>query len=476
MTLRFKFVLPINLILLLVLGASLVWEWRRLEATGLAVLRTRLDEEARFIQAAYRKFGITPRFAEFLGAFCHATDTLASPEHQVAVVDESGEAVASAAVHARRPMDAARLADLGEGFWVLREGGDSYLVRVATDGERRVVVAESTRTLDAQVRANLWNHAGWYLGSGVLLFIAINLIMRRAVLRPIRRLYRAARLIEQGKLGTQVEIDFDGDDELGALSRRFNAMSRTLAEEAEANRREMETARRVQSHLLPPSEFRLGCLEVAGRCLQAGPVGGDIYDVQPLPGDRVGVLVADLSGHNVAAALHTAMVRAIVWREAEQANSPGEVLARLNERLCRDLPEEHFVTAFFAWFDFRSGRLHYANAGHPSAYLRSPMGCLSELETTSPLLGILPEVTHDCAVAEVESGSWLLAYTDGLTETQGAQGKQWGTVEMTELLRSSGQTAPSQVVDQVLERAAVFRNGQSQQDDITIMLAKYVPR
>ncbi|MBX6312050.1 MAG: SpoIIE family protein phosphatase [Isosphaeraceae bacterium] len=474
MTLRFKFVLPINLILVLVLGASLVWEWQRLEASGLAVLRARLNEEARFIQAAYRKFGITPRFAAFLRAFCHATDALASPEHQVALVDGSGEVVASAAMHARQPMDPVRLADLGEGIWIRHEGVESYLVRVAADGGRRVVVAESTRALDAQVRANLWNHAGWYLGSGMLLLIAVNIVMRRAVLRPVRRLYRAARRLEQGQLG--VQVDASSRDELGALSRQFNAMSRAIADQVEANRRELETAHQVQSHLLPPSHFRLGCLEIAGRCSQAGPVGGDVYDVQLLPGDRVGVLVADLSGHNVAAALHTAMVRAIVWREAEQANSPGEVLARLNERLCRNLPEEHFATAFFAWFDLRSGRLHYANAGHPPAYLQSPMGCLRELEPTGPLLGILPEVTHDCAVAEVEPGSWLLAYTDGLIETQGAQGEQWGTGELIELLRSVGQAAPGQVVDQALERAAAFRNGRSQQDDITIMLAEYDPR
>ena len=90
MTLRYKFVLPINLILVLVLLASLAWEWRRQEATGLALLRARLDEEARFVEAAYRSFGTSGRFGPFLHAFCHASDASASPEHQVAVVDAPG--------------------------------------------------------------------------------------------------------------------------------------------------------------------------------------------------------------------------------------------------------------------------------------------------------------------------------------------------------------------------------------------------
>ena len=199
--------------------------------------------------------------------------------------------------------------------------------------------------------------------------------MRRAVLRPIGRIGRAVRRLERGELG--VEVEGPNGDELGTLARRFNAMSRTLADQAEAARREMETARRVQAHLLPPPDLRLGCVHVAGRSLPSGPVGGDVYDVRLLPGGRVAVLVVDLSGHNVAAALHTAMVRAIAWREAEQADGPGEVMARLNERLCQDLPDEHFATGFFGWFDPGSNRLLYANAGHPPALLQDAAGPLA---------------------------------------------------------------------------------------------------
>jgi sigma-B regulation protein RsbU (phosphoserine phosphatase) len=90
MTLRYKFVLPINLVLVLVLVASLAWEWRRQEAAGMSLLRSRLGEEARFVQAASRSFGVAPHFAEYLRGFCHAIDASSSPEHQVALPDEPG--------------------------------------------------------------------------------------------------------------------------------------------------------------------------------------------------------------------------------------------------------------------------------------------------------------------------------------------------------------------------------------------------
>jgi len=163
--LPFKFVLPINLILVIILGASLTWEWWRLERNELGMLRTRLDVEARFVHAAARTFGVTPRFADFREGFCHATDAAASPEHQVALVNPAGELVASAAAHAHQPINPVGLAVMKEGFWTRSRGDDSYLIRVSSDGGRRVVVAESTRLLRQRVRRSLISHAATVPGT-----------------------------------------------------------------------------------------------------------------------------------------------------------------------------------------------------------------------------------------------------------------------------------------------------------------------
>lgn len=473
MTLRYKFVLPVNLILLAVLLSSLAWEWRRQEATGLALLRSRLDEESRFVHAASRTFGASPRLKAFLVRFCHAIDPSASPEHQVALLGAGGSVVAEAAEHARRPMDPARLAAPGDGFRVYDRDGETFLVRVSSEGGERVVVAESTRAVQARVWGNLRRQAGWFLGAGLLLIGAVNFVMRRAVLRPIRRIARAVGQLERGQLGAQVAAP--SGDELGVLARQFNAMSRTLAEQAESERREMETARRVQAHLLPPRELRLGCLEVAGRCLPAGPVGGDLYDVQSLPGGRVGVLVVDMSGHNVAAALHTAMVRAIIWREAVEASGPGEVLARVNERLCLDLPEEHFATAFFGWFEPGSHRFRYANAGHPPALLQHGSGPARELGPTMPLLGIMADLPAGDETVEIEPGTRFLAFTDGLVEVVDSSGRMWGGAELEALLAEREGLTLDQTVACLLERREEFAAPNSPRDDVTVVLVECVP-
>jgi serine phosphatase RsbU (regulator of sigma subunit) len=473
MTLRYKFVLPVNLILLAVLLSSLAWEWRRQEATGLALLRSRLEEESRFVHAASRTFGATPSLEAFLVRFCHAIDPSASPEHQVALLGAGGRVVAQAAEHARRPMDLARLAAAGDGLRTYEHDGETFLVQVSSEGEGSVAVAESVRAVRGRVRANLRRQAGWFLGAGVLLIGAVNLVMRRAVLRPIRRIGHAIGELERGQLGAQVASP--NDDELGALARQFNAMSRTLAEQAETERREMETARRVQAHLLPPRELRLAGLEVAGRCLPAGPVGGDLYDVQSLPGGRVGVLVVDMSGHNVAAALHTAMVRAIAWREAAEAEGPGEVLARLNGRLCLDVPEEHFATAFFGWFEPGFDRFRYANAGHPSALLHHASGPARQLGPTMPLLGIMADLPAGDETVEIEPGTRLLVFTDGLVEVVDSSGRMWGGAELEGLLAERNGLTLDQTVARLLERREEFAAPNSPRDDVTVVLVERVP-
>jgi serine phosphatase RsbU (regulator of sigma subunit) len=472
-TLRSKFVIPVNLILVAVLAGSLAWEWWRLERGEFAVLGTRLNEEARFVHAAARTFGVSCRFGEFLREFCHATDVAASPGHQVTVVGPDGEVVATAAAHVPNPIDPKGLASLPEGPSLRRRGEESYLIRASSEGGRRVVVAESTRLARERICRALAVHTAWILGLGVVLLVAINAVMRRVVLRPVGRLHRAALRLERGELGTQV--DWSGDDELCALAERFNAMSLALAGQAEESRRELEAARRVQSHSLPPPRLVLGGVRVAGRCIQRGAVGGDIFDVQPLPGNRVAVLVSDLSGHDVSAALSTAMLRSIVWREAEQGASPGEVLARLNEQLCRDLPDERFATGVLAWLEPATRRLHYANAGHPSSYVETTSGDWQEIESGGPVLGLIPGAEYPTVVLDLAPGSRLFACTDGVTETRDARGQLWGTDELVEILGSTGSEDPDQVVERILARLAEFRGHTPQGDDLTLMLAELAP-
>jgi serine phosphatase RsbU (regulator of sigma subunit) len=468
MSLRYKFVLPVNVILLVVLSGSLAWEWYRQQATGLALVEARLDEEARFVRAAYHTYGPSPQFEAFLRAFCHASNAAVSPEHQVALVGADGAVLAGAAEHARHPADPGELAAAGEGSWAWDKGPEPLLVRVLTDGPRRIVVAESTRGVSWRVRERLESQAIWFAGAGVLILGTTNLIMRNTVLRPLKRIGRAVRKLEQGQLG--IELESPGRDELGTLAIRFNAMSRALAAHAESARRELEAAREVQVQMLPPAHLELGCLEVASCSLPRGLVGGDVCDVQLLSGGRVGLLVADLAGHDVAAALHTAMLRAFAWQEAEDLASPGEVLARLNRRLCRNLPGERFATAFFAIYDPTSRVLSWANGGHPPALLRqAPL--TRELEPTGPILGILPEAIYGQGEWTLRAGDRVAIFSDGLTEAPGATGQLWGADGIARILSTDG-VGSTERAARILEDVSAFRGGAAAQDDVTLLLVE----
>jgi phosphoserine phosphatase RsbU/P len=151
------------------------------------------------------------------------------------------------------------------------------------------------------------------------------------------------------------------------------------------------------------------------------------------------------------------------------------VLARLNERLCEDLPGGHFATAFFGWFDPQTDRLHYANAGHPSALLKGPNGCPRELASTGPLLGVLPDPSDLDASVEVAPGTRLLVLTDGLTETRDPGGKLWGAGELAALVAAEEPAEPVWLVEETLRSAAAFRRGGPQEDDVTVLLARYDP-
>jgi sigma-B regulation protein RsbU (phosphoserine phosphatase) len=143
--------------------------------------------------------------------------------------------------------------------------------------------------------------------------------------------------------------------------------------------------------------------------------------------------------------------------------------------LCRDLPAEHFASAVFAWFDLAAGRLHYANAGHPTSYLRSPASAWRELESSGPVLGLISGAEYASLDLEAASGSRLFVCTDGVTEARDPQGRFWGTRELVALLESSEPGDPTQVVDQILERLVQFRGQQPQEDDVTVMLAVLAP-
>ncbi len=466
MRLSRKIIVPIHLILSLVLGASLYWEWRKLVGMEHAVLAARLEGEARMLRSVDLALqsstdgSPSDTFALFVQAQLHP----AHPSHRLFLVDRPGwlRDIASG-----ERLQVAGIPPDGES-WALELGTGSYLARSFRCQSGRLVLAASTDAIDGNVRSALIELAGWYLVLGLALMISVDAVLRKVVLRPLEKLSTAVKGLGLGQYG--IGVDAEGGDELALLGRDFNTMSTTLAERVEADRVQMEIASRVQGASTPPPRLEIGRIEVAGRCIQAGPVGGDVFDVLELPDGTTGLLVADISGHNIAAALHTALVRAAVRTLAVREDQPGEILATLNRVLYQDLPEEHFASAFYALFDPQSGKLCYSNAGHPPALLLDARGNLVELDPRGPLLGIFSEFEYESIEVSVFPGTRLLVFSDGLIEDQGADGRILGAEVIASAFRNSATSDTLATIDHILAIAESHRAGNSQQDDITIAL------
>ena len=198
---------------------------------------------------------------------------------------------------------------------------------------------------------------------------------------------------------------------------------------------EMKTARDIQESILPPSGLSLSGLEIAARYVPMRGIAGDLYDFHVVDDHRVGVLVADVTGHGVPAALIASMVKVAFTAQRALAAEPGELLAGMNKALCGTLTGQ-FVTAAYVFFDTERGELRYSVAGHPPPILwRS--AALQEIEladSSGIFMGFDTGPSYEARRLPLDPGDRVLLYTDGLTETQNAVGACFGETRLREVL------------------------------------------
>ncbi len=235
---------------------------------------------------------------------------------------------------------------------------------------------------------------------------------------------------------------------------------------------ELQMARAVQASLLPGQLPRIPRFGLAASWSPAREVAGDFYDVFSLGGGRWGIVVADVSGKGVAAALYMAMAHSLIRTKAGLTPSPAEALTLVNHDLVARSSADMFVTAFYGILDPATRTLTYANAGHNPPIVR----CASASDRTEMLplgavaLGILEKVSLADATLRLAPGDALVIYTDGLTEAENAQGQQFGLTRLAAAIAAAPAEA-SALHAHVLADLAAFTASASQSDDITLFVA-----
>jgi serine phosphatase RsbU (regulator of sigma subunit)/catechol 2,3-dioxygenase-like lactoylglutathione lyase family enzyme len=262
------------------------------------------------------------------------------------------------------------------------------------------------------------------------------------------------------------------------VTHAVEAQRRAVAERLETERRaaqELEIAQQVQARLFPQTLPRMRTLEYAGICHQARQVGGDYYDFLDLGGERLGLVVGDISGKGIAAALLMANLQANLRSQSAVAlDQPQRFLCAVNQLFCQNTSGGSFATLFFAEYDDAARRLRYINCGHLSALLLRADDSLDRLSSTATILGAFKE--WDCEVEECQlfPGDTLALYTDGITEAFGPHREEFGEERLVEALRRHRSLAPCELLTSVVDEVRRF-SPHEQNDDITLIIAKCLP-
>ena len=242
------------------------------------------------------------------------------------------------------------------------------------------------------------------------------------------------------------------------------------AHEAEALEREVQTAAEVQRRMIPQTPPLVPGLDLASVYVPCNALGGDFFDFIPLPGDNLGIAIADVSGKGVPASLTMAMVRAFLRAQVDNVYYLYEVVKRINLMACRDVRPGEFVTLLYGVLDARSRRFTYCNAGHPPALLLRD-GAVSELSADNMVLGVDPDEPYVQAVIDLRPGDTLLLYTDGLADGRNFADEAFGRQRVIEAFRQGGATAQV-IADNVLWTLRKFVGLAKRTDDVTMIVAR----
>jgi serine phosphatase RsbU (regulator of sigma subunit) len=307
------------------------------------------------------------------------------------------------------------------------------------------------------------------------------MLVTRGLVRRIKRLVKATASFAEGDYNQRVPVE--KHDEVGLLEERFNQMTQQLVESMqkeqeliEKNTRleerarieqELQTASQIQHSLLPKTVPHLAGWQLATYYQPAREVGGDLYDFLAFADGRLGLVIGDVTDKGVPAAMVMASTRSMLRAAALASDSPGEVLARVNNLLYADTPERMFVTCFYAILEPASGKLRYANAGHDLPYQRNRGGVVELLATGMPL-GLMPDMFYEERETCIDLGDSLLLYSDGLVEAHSPTHEMFSFPRLKTLLASSNRQAD--LIDHLLTDLRDFTGtGWEQEDDVTLV-------
>lgn len=242
--------------------------------------------------------------------------------------------------------------------------------------------------------------------------------------------------------------------------------------------KELEVARRIQQGMLPVSTrlFKEPSppIELAGTMIPAKEVGGDFYDFFFLDGNRLAIIIADVSGKSIPACVFMAMAKTVIRTVANKSSSTSDAFFKANEVLAIDNESGLFVTVFYGVLDLTTGELTYSNAGHTSPFLLNKDGAKQLPRRSGLALGIIENVfEYEENAITLSPGDTLILYTDGVTEAMNAAKQLYGEESLQKELNLLAEKPLEEVLAQIVQKVNIFSGAEEQNDDITLLALRY---
>ncbi len=339
-------------------------------------------------------------------------------------------------------------------------------------------VSVSSTSVNEEIRTSFRNLARVILLVFVVLFLVLDLVLYKRISVPAKEISRT--MTEYMKEGTRSSkrIGYFGEDELGLIAGSFNSMAdsidtyleniRTLSSEKERQEAELDIASAIQMGFLSPNFMASKNCEIHALMKSARDVGGDLYDYVQLDDERTLIVIADVSGKGMAAALMMAVVLITVRQYAKLGQSPSQILYNVNNLLSERNPRLMFVTAFAAIYDASDKTLTFSNGGHNPPYLLSDT--LHELNTSSgTLIGLFKDEKYSEETIHLRTGDILFLYTDGVSEATNSERAFYGTKRLENTLIDAWNENKNDLVEVVRNSLADFAGGAEPHDDITML-------
>ena len=316
--------------------------------------------------------------------------------------------------------------------------------------------------------------------------LSMGLALARSITSSVHQLFTGTERVRHGDFAHRIEVYTN--DQLGELAGSFNEMTGSIegllqtAAEKKRLEEELRIARAIQMSLLPRGPLDVPGLGITALCVPAREVGGDYYDFFHLSDNRLGILIADVSGKGTSAALYMAELKGLVLALSQRYDSPRDLLIEVNRIISEHLDSRSFITAAYAVLDLERGTMRFCRAGHTPLIFFSGAGSTPVAQVLTPngmVLGLrieaaeelFPQLLEEVRI-DLAPGDVIVLYTDGITEAMNTDSDLFGEGRLRRLVEEHGHLDSGELRERIMREVESFVGAANQHDDMTMILVK----